>query len=119
MSQLKKLERDPSFKPNEFNKKFMNAEETDTNQEETSEEETSEEEVSQEFNKKISKNDSNEYIDDLGINMKNLFLTILEMMANGINPTNYIMSDSKRQFSFAVMIISIGGLMLFLSNLMA
>ena len=59
-----------------------------------------------------------QYTEDLGINIKNLFLTILEMMANGTNPIPYIMSNSKRQFYFAVMIISIGGLMLFLSNLM-
>ena len=119
MSQLKKLQGEQGFEADEFNRNFMKAQETDTNEEEDSLEEEASEEQPQETNKKINQNDSNEYIDDLGINIKNLFLTILEMMANGINPIPYIMNNSKRQFQFAIMIISIGGLMLFLSNLMA
>jgi len=56
--------------------------------------------------------------DDLGVNMKNLFFDILEMLANKQNPIPYIMSSSQRQFIFAIMIICLGTLTLFFSNLM-
>lgn len=58
------------------------------------------------------------YTEDLGINIKNLFFEILEMLANGKNPLPYIMNDANKQFSFAVMILILGVLMLFFSNLM-
>jgi hypothetical protein len=56
--------------------------------------------------------------DDLGINMKNLFFDVLEMLANKENPIPFIMSSPQRQFIFALMIIILGTLTLFLSNLM-
>ena len=58
------------------------------------------------------------YTDDLGINMKNLFFEILEMLSNGMNPLPYIMDDSNRQFTFAVLTIMVGVLFMFFSNLM-
>ena len=58
------------------------------------------------------------YTEDLGINIKNLFFDILEMVANGDNPMPYLMDNPKKQFVFAIMIISIGTLLLFFSNLM-
>jgi hypothetical protein len=58
------------------------------------------------------------YIDDLGINMKDLFFDILEMLVNKQNPVPYIMSTDRIQFTFAIMVLLLGGLMLFLSNLM-
>jgi len=72
--------------------------------------------------KKVNENidpfNSRKYTEDLGINIKNLFFQILEMSANGKNPMPYIMNNSKNQFLFAVMIIIIGMLLLFFSNLM-
>ena len=56
--------------------------------------------------------------DDLGVNMKNLFFDVLEMLANKQNPIPYIMSSSQRQFIFSIMIICLGTLTLFFSNLM-
>ena len=58
------------------------------------------------------------YTEDLGINLKNLFFDMLEMLANGENPMPHIMDNPQKQFIFAVMIISIGMLLLFFSNLM-
>ena len=43
---------------------------------------------------------------------------MLEMLANGKNPVPYAMSDPNKQFAFSVMILIIGVLMLFFSNLM-
>jgi len=58
------------------------------------------------------------YTEDLGINLKNLFFDLLEMLANGENPMPYIMKNPNKQFIFAVMIIFIGVLLMFFSNLM-
>ena len=58
------------------------------------------------------------YTEDLGVNIKNLFFEMLEMLANGKNPVPYAMSDPNKQFAFSVMILIIGVLMLFFSNLM-
>ena len=58
------------------------------------------------------------YTEDLGINIKNLFFEMLEMLADGKNPVSYAMSEPNKQFAFSVMILMIGVLMLFFSNLM-
>jgi len=107
MSQLKKLERDQSFAVDEFNQKFISSEEPQYNNKK----------IDLEISDSMDIEPSSQ-TEDLGIHMKNLFFKILEILANGENPIPYIMSNSRRQFVFAIMIIIIGGLMLFLSNLM-
>ena len=111
MSQLKKLERDQKFNPDEFNKQF---EEADSAIEAEQEKKSTNQEapVIEETPMNLS------YTQDLGINMKNLFFEILEMLMNQQNPIPYIMEDEKRQFLFALMVLLIGGLLLFWSNLM-
>jgi len=112
MSQLKKLQGDVKYNADRFNQKFIEADSLI--------------EQEQEANKKrmkIKKNvdfedDDSNMMDDLGVNMKNLFFKILEMLADSENPIPYIMNNSRRQFTFAVMIICIGGLLMFFSNLM-
>jgi hypothetical protein len=129
MSQLKKLKSEQTVKTDRFNTKFLQ------------EDAIASEKIPQEFNNFQDKNTYQEiiqsenkedyfaeqsydlkeadiYIDDLGINMKNLFFTILEMLVNKQNPIPYIMSTNRIQFTFAVMILLLGGLMLFFSNLM-
>ena len=122
MSQLKKLERDQKFNPDEFNKQFEEADQVNRNEQEDNNQITQTESVTnkqKESNINKQKEDSsNVYIDDLGINMKNLFFEILEKLVNKENPIPYIMETEKRQFTFAIMILIIGGLMMFLSNLM-
>lgn len=120
MSQLKKLEGNNRFAPNEFNKNFISADEEETLVEESeSESEVEEEDKKIDLNINDSMNfEPSSHMEDLGIHIKNLFFKIIELLANGENPLPYIMSNSRRQFVFAVMIIIIGGLMLFLSNLM-
>ena len=100
MSQLKKLERDQNFNTDEFNKKFIY-----TNIKEP-------EFITQKESENII------YTEDLGINIKNLFFEILEILMNKKNPIPYIMENEKRQFLFAIMLLIIGGLLLFWSNLM-
>jgi len=58
------------------------------------------------------------YTEDLGINLKNLFFDILEMLGNNQNPMPYLMENPKKQFLFGVMALSFGILLMFFSNLM-
>jgi hypothetical protein len=108
MSTLKKLERSQKFNPGEFNSDFESKDEQvqEQVQEKVQIKELQEEELKKENN------------DNLGINMKNLFFKILEMLLDKENPIPYIMENERRQFTFAIMILIIGGLLLFLSNLM-
>lgn len=90
-----------------------------TNSEESNQEINSEESNQEKYSEEAyNLQQSNIYMDDLGINMKNLFFNILEMLVNKENPIPYIMENDRRQFTFAVMILLVGGLMLFFSNLM-
>jgi hypothetical protein len=111
MSQLKKLERSQKFNTDEFNLKF---EEEDNK----SIQETNNNEQKPNIKIETNNNKSNIYINDLGLNMKNLFFEILEILINKQNPISYIMENEKRQFTFSIMILIIGCLLLFLSNLM-
>ena len=123
MSQLKKLEGKQNYAADEFNMNFIkrdkemkskSASESDTESESNTESDSEEN-----SNSKIDLGiDTNTKMDDLGIDIKNLFFKLLEILANGENPIPFIMSNSRNQFVFAIMIITIGGLMLFLSNLM-
>ena len=115
MSQLKKLEREQKFNPDEFNKKF---EESDMI--------IQEESIKQEVNSikqhegpiKQHKGPENiNYTENFGINMKNLFFKILEILMNKENPFPYILDNDERVFLVAMMILIIGVLLLFWSNL--
>lgn len=111
MSQLKKLERDKKTNFDRFNQKFLESDSLIEQEQEAAKK-------IMKIKKNVEFEDDDNMIDDLGINMKNLFFTILEMLADKKNPIPYIMDNSKRQFTFAIMIISIGGLLMFFSNLM-
>ena len=119
MSQLKKLLWPVGLNQDDFNKRFVTMDEL-SEEKSVEEEETPKEEERTESNvaPNQDKMQKNVYMEDLGINMKNLFFEILEMVSNGINPISYIMDDQQRQFTAAVMILIIGGLLLFFSNLM-
>jgi len=112
MSQLKKLEREQKFNPDEFNKKFEEADSITDESDNIKQNKQNEQHIKQQKLENLS------YTEDLGINMKNLFFEILEMLINIKNPIPYIMENEKRQFVFAIMILIIGGLLLFWSNLM-
>jgi hypothetical protein len=111
MSQLKKLERDKKTNFDRFNQKFLESDSLIEQEQEAAKK-------MMKIKKNVEIEDDNNMIDDLGINMKNLFFNILEMLADRENPIPFIMDNSKRQFTFAVMIICIGGLLMFFSNLM-
>lgn len=57
-------------------------------------------------------------VEDVIINMRDLFYTILEMLIDKQNPVPYIFSSPDRHFAFACLLIFIGTLLLFFSNLM-
>jgi hypothetical protein len=124
MSQLKKLEREQSFNTDEFNKKF---EEIDIKNPEFITQKNPEfitqknpEFITQKEPEFITQKEPTDisYTEDIGINIKNLFFEILEILMNKKNPIPYIIENEKRQFLFAIMILIIGGLLLFWSNLM-
>lgn len=114
MSQLKKLQGPVGLNQDNFNKRFVTMDELSEEKSVEEEEERTESNVAP----NQYKMQKNVYMEDLGINMKNLFFEILEMVSNGVNPISYIMDDQQRQFTAAVMILIIGGLLLFFSNLM-
>jgi len=112
MSVLQKLERSVKFNPQQFNLDF---ELKDEEQEQLQEKRDFEEKEKNKLQEEELKKEEN---DNLGIYMKNLFFKILEMLLDKENPIPYIMENERRQFTFALMILIIGGLLLFLSNLM-
>ena len=57
-------------------------------------------------------------IEDIIINIREMFYKILEMLIDKQNPLPYIFSTPDRHFSFAILLIVIGGLLLLFSNLM-
>lgn len=102
MSQLKKLEREQKFNPDEFNKKFEEADMIIHDEGSIN-------------HQKIQENIN--YTENFGINMKNLFFEILKILINKKNPIPYIMDNEKRVFLVSMMILIIGILLLFWSNL--
>jgi hypothetical protein len=57
-------------------------------------------------------------VEDLIVNMRNLFYAILEMLLDKQNPIPFIFATPDRHFAFAVLLIIIGTLLLLFSNLM-
>ena len=115
MSEQHKLERDLKFNVDEFNKYF---EKKDLINKQRQELNLINKEIEQ--NKEIiqKKSDNLFFFEDLVINIKNLFFEILELLLDFKNPIPYILENEKREFEFAVMILLIGILLLFLSNLL-
>jgi hypothetical protein len=57
-------------------------------------------------------------VQDIIINIREMFYKTLEILIDKKNPFAYILSTTDRQFSFAILLIVIGSLMLLFSNLM-
>lgn len=57
-------------------------------------------------------------IEDIIYDMRIVFFKVLEISLNKQNPLPYILSESKNQFSFCLIVITIGILMLLISNLL-
>jgi hypothetical protein len=57
-------------------------------------------------------------VQDIIINIREMFYKTLEILIDKKNPFAYILSTPDRQFSFAILLIVIGSLMLLFSNLM-
>jgi hypothetical protein len=60
----------------------------------------------------------NKPIEDIIINIREMFYKILEMLIDKQNPIPYILSSYDRHFAFAILLIVIGALLLLFSNLM-
>jgi len=106
MSQLKMLERDQKFNVDEFNKKF---EESDLINKDIPQQNIINKEIKQEIKQELEENI---------IMLKNLFFEILELLVDFKNPIPYILENQQREFNFAIMILLIGLLLLFFSNLL-
>lgn len=104
MSQLKMLERDQKFNVDEFNKKF---EESDLINKDIPQQNIIIKEIKQEIKQ-----------EENIIMFKNLFFKILELLVDFKNPIPYILENEQREFYFAIMILLIGILLLFFSNLL-
>jgi hypothetical protein len=59
-----------------------------------------------------------EPIENIIINIRDLFFQILDIIENNNNPIPFIFSSDKRQFCFALFLIIFGTLLLLLSTLM-
>lgn len=57
-------------------------------------------------------------VQDIIINIREMFYKSLELLLDRKNPIPYIFSTADRQFSFAIFLIVIGSLLLLFSNLM-
>lgn len=57
-------------------------------------------------------------VEDVIINMRDMFYVILEMGLDRRNPIPYIFSSPDRHFAFACLLIIVGTLLLLFSNLM-
>ena len=57
-------------------------------------------------------------VQDIIINIREMFYKSSEMLLNKQNPLPYILSTPDRQFSFAVLLVVLGALLLLFSNLM-
>jgi hypothetical protein len=57
-------------------------------------------------------------VEDVIINIRELFYKIIELLLDKKNPFPYIFSTPDRQFAFSIFLIIIGSLLLLLSNLM-
>ena len=106
MSQLKMLERDQKFNVDEFNKKF---EESDLINKDIPQQNIINKEIKQELKQELEENI---------IMLKNLFFEILELLVDFKNPIPYILANERREFNFAIIILLIGLLLLFFSNLL-
>jgi hypothetical protein len=110
MSQLKMLERDQKFNINDFNKKFEESDLININK--VINKETKQKFIYKEIEQNIY------LFEDFVINIKNLFFKILELLVYFKNPIPYILENNKREFYFAIMLLLIGILLLFFSNLL-
>jgi hypothetical protein len=100
------LERDQKFNVDEFNKKF---EESDLINKDIPQQNIINKEIKQEIKQELEENI---------IMLKNLFFEILELLVDFKNPIPYILANERREFNFAIIILLIGLLLLFFSNLL-
>ena len=110
MSQLKMLERDQKFNVDEFNKKF---EESDLINKDIPQQNIINKEIKQEIKQELKQE-----LEENIIMLKNLFFEILELLVDFKNPIPYILANERREFNFAIIILLIGLLLLFFSNLL-
>ena len=57
-------------------------------------------------------------IEEIIVDVREVFFDILEMVLNKENPIKYILSEDKNQFCFCIIVIVIGIILLLLSNIL-
>ena len=112
MSQNAKLQRDIAFDPKKFNIDFEL-------QDQIIEEEQKQQMIKEEQKiKEESLIKQEKKIENLFIDIKDMFFEILDELAIGKNPFINILNNQKKLYTFSLLLIIFGGLLLFFSNLM-
>ena len=91
-------------KDKRFNKIFEEDAEIKRKYAEYNKDEATDESIDTETLPRKIYNNPTEMTEDLGVDMKNLVFDVLKMLANRENPLPFIMSDEKKQFSFAILL---------------
>jgi hypothetical protein len=112
MTSVAKTNQNIKFDPTNFNKQFLENEIIINKQA-----------TKQDFMKTSMNNDiillpHKEPIENIILNIRDLFFQILDLLENKENPIPFIFLSEKRQFSFALFLIIFGTLLLLLSTLM-
>lgn len=111
MTSVSKTNQNMKFDPTNFNKQFLDSD-TITNKQ------------NKQNNQDINNHNDiillphKEPVENIILNIRDLFFQILDLVENKENPLPFIFASDKRQFSFALFLIIFGTLLLLLSTLM-
>lgn len=111
MTNVAKTYQNIKFDPTNFNKKFLESEQRINKQ--------------TNLNNNLIQSDNDivllphkQPIENIILNIRDLFFQILDLIENKENPLPFIFASDKRQFSFALFLIIFGTLLLLLATLM-
>lgn len=108
MSRTNSLEKNLKFNSTNFNKEF----------EENSEKESKKLFIQDIKDDEIEKEILDLTLQDIIIELRNMFYIILEYISKKMNPLPYIFESRKRKYVFGIFMILFGSLLLMLSSLM-
>lgn len=116
MTSVAKLNKTGNFDPTNFNKQFDDNDKKNNKLPEKSYDKINNNYDTENYDDNILPH--KQPIEDIIINIRNLFFQILNIIEDGHNPIPFIYSSNKRQFSFSLFLIIFGSLLLLLSTLM-
>jgi hypothetical protein len=118
MSNLNKLERDKDFNPSDFGEKIKKSNVTSFNLDYLHRPKKNKIFIQDLKDEETKKNIINLSLNDIIIEMNDIFYISLELISKKKNPLIFILSTPKRQFCSSLLILILGFLLLVLSNLM-